>query len=399
MCLSCSEFVRGALTYSLLPTYGRTVLGFAVEWTALSLSVMSMVDSLLRSPIGWVVDKFGERPTLVVGSVISTAAVFIMSRIHSIPLLLVCTAVYGLGVSPLWPSAVSAIGIATPETKRASFMGYLYLFWLAGTGLGPVLINFVIGRTYHVAFAILIAVGGLAFLLAWLMVRRPKDARVATIPTRSNSPMRRALYWRSLWRNVKDLLFLFPGMFAQTFAVAMLVPILSLYAKVVLHISAALYSTILVFAGAIVVVLLLPAGKLVDRFGPRKFMVAGFIVAGLALGVYPFYHRLWTTYVAMGLLGFCYAFILPAWNSILDHSIDADKKATLWGVFMTVEGLGSALGPYLGGILWDAINPSAPFWVSAGVIFIMGVLYMMLPIETRRNDRKQGPRRRMEAPS
>ncbi len=52
---------------------------------------------------------------------------------------------------------------------------------------------------------------------------------------------------------------------------------------------------------------------------------------------------------------------------------------------MTVEGLGSAAGPYLGGLVWDTISPRAPFVVSAAVIFVMGLLYMVLPIERPRN--------------
>ena len=68
---------------------------------------------------------------------------------------------------------------------------------------------------------------------------------------------------------------------------------------------------------------------------------------------------------------------------MLDRSIDEDKKGSLWGVFMTVEGFGSAAGPYLGGLVWDRIGPAAPFWVSAVVILIMGLLYTVLPIEKR----------------
>ncbi len=379
--LTLSEFVRGALTLSMLPTYGKRVLGFAVEWTALALSIHYLADNLLRSPAGWIADKFGQRTVLLTGFAIAAGSVFWMMNARSIPALIASLALYGIGVTPMWPAAVSGIGAATPEKSRAQFMGYMYVFWLAGVGLGPILINLVIGRTYTLAFWLLIGVEVAGFLLAWVLVRNaPRPHGAESESSRPHVTWDRA-YWQSLWTNVKQVAFLFPGMFAQTFAVASLIPILSLYANVVLHLSGAMYSTILVVGGGLTVLLLVPAGKLVDKFGARQFLVTAFVVSGMALMAYPFVHALWTTFVAVGILGLCYAFILPAWNSVLDRSIDPDKKGTLWGVFMTVEGLGSAAGPYLGGLVWDTISPHAPFVVSGAVILLMGLLYIVLPID------------------
>jgi MFS transporter, DHA1 family, multidrug resistance protein len=375
--LTFSEFVRGALVFTLLPTYGKTVLGFAVEWTALALSIHYLVDNLLRSPAGWVIDKIGQRPMLLLGFSVSVMSVFWMMHAKTITSLSLSLALYGIGVTPMWPCAVSGIGKATPLPKRATFMGYMYIFWLIGTGLGPVLINFAILRTYNFAFLLLIAIDAIGVVLAFILVRdshKAKDDKVLSALQKTHTD------WHDLWRNVREVAFLFPGMFAQTFAVASLIPILSVFAKVVLHVSGPTYSAILTLGGAITILMLLPAGKLVDRFGVRKFLVSGFLISGVALVLYPFYHTLPATYVVVGMLGLCYAFILPSWNAVLDHSIDKDKKATLWGVFMTVEGLGSAVGPYLGGLLWDKFSPSAPFWVSGAVILVMGALYTKLPI-------------------
>lgn len=429
--LSLSEFVRGALTFSLLPTWGRTVLGFAVEWTALALSVHYLVDNALRAPAGWLVDHVGERPAILAGFAIALGSLVAMSQVHTVGGLILCMAAYGMGATPMWPSVVSAIGRATPERKRAAFMSYMYMFWLGGTGLGPVIINFLTGRRDALAFFVLAGVVALGLVLAWALVRWPggnfaNEGQTAPVrpgrgPAGSAASSAAApagltasvgssaltasdasadasagssaagrpggwrmpadrRYWQSLWRNVREVAFLFPGMFVQTFAVASLIPILSVYARVVLGISGARYSTILVAGGALTVALLIPAGRLVDRTGPRPFLVGGFLIAGGLLAVYPWFHTLPLTYVTVALLGGCYAFILPAWNAVLDHSIDPDKKGALWGVFMTVEGLGSAAGPYVGGLMWDVFSPNAPFLASAAVILIMGVLYLFLPI-------------------
>lgn len=386
-CLALSEFVRGALTLSMLPIYGKSVLGLAAEWTTLAISIQSAVDNIFRSPVGILIDKWGQRIVLILGFAICTASVFIMMNVHTLVGLLVSAGLYGMGVTPVWPAAISGLGISTPEEKRASFMGYLYMFWLAGMGAGPVLINFLIGRTFHVAFVVLVAVEAAALLLALVLVRKQSlDAkRRAEFIHRQT---RRRGYWARVLRNVKSVAFLFPGMFVQTFAVASLIPIMSLYARFVLHVSPVMFSSILVVGGIFTVSLLLPAGKLVDRFGPRTFLVPAFLVAGSGLAVYPLFPTLLSSYIVISVLGLSYAFILPSWNAVLDRSIDPDKKATLWGVFMTVEGIGSSVGPYVGGLVWDTFSPRAPFFVSAGVILLMGFLYLLMPLPLANRESK-----------
>lgn len=457
--LMISEFVRGALTLSMLPTYGRTVLGFAVEYTALALSIHFLTDNLLRAPAGWLADRIGQRLMLLFAFGLAVISLLWMMRARTIGTFILSLALYGVAVTPVWPSAISGLSKSTPDRKRGVFMSYLNIFWLVGAGLGPVAINFVIGRTYQAAFWLLLTAAAVAFCVAFLLVRpsligrtlgggfatRGTDGGTDRATTRGSSPTpgraarpgatwgpepgptpvgttamgsapvataeisealvpnwpsgaagadgdgrspsaspRKSVSWHDLWHNIREVAFLFPGMFAQTFAVSSLIPILSLYAKVVLRMSGEMYSMVLVAGGAITVFLLIPTGKLVDRIGPRIPLVSAFIIAGTGLGLYPFFHTWPLTYAVVCLFGLCYAFILPAWNAVLDGSIDPDKKGALWGVFMTVEGLGSAAGPYLGGLMWDRINPSAPFWVSAGVIVVMGILYTMLPIRGRR---------------
>ncbi|WP_067930205.1 MFS transporter [Alicyclobacillus kakegawensis] len=391
--LTLSEFVRGALVYSVLPTYGSTVLGFEVEWVTLALSVHYFVDNILRSPIGWLVDRLGPRPVLLAGFALAAVSMYGMMRAASVGMLLATAALFGLGVTPVWPSAVAAIGISSPEQKRGTFMSYMYMFWLAGAGLGPVLINFVVEQSYRIAFWAMVLAECAAFAVIWLLVRRPHGAPTAApAPHRAGpgptSGLSRAGL-KDLWRNVRDVSFLFPGMFAQTFAVSTLVPILSLYARVVLHLGAGMYSGLLIFGGAFAVLLMIPGGRVVDRFGSRWFLVAAFAICAACLLIYPFYHRIFATFIMVGVVGICYAFILPAWNSVLDHSIDPDKKATVWGVFMTVEGMGSALGPYVGGLLWDGFGPNAPFWFCGAVIVLIAGLYAVLPIERAARERQR----------
>lgn len=406
-CLTVSEFVRGALTLSLLPLYGRTSLLFAVAWTTLAISVQAAVDNVFRSVVGILIDKYGQRPLLIIGFCLSTTAVLVMMHVRSVPGLLAAAALYGMGVTPVWPAAISGIGLATPETKRASFMGYLYMAWLAGMGLGPVIINFLIGRTYRGAFWLLAGIEFLGLCLAILLTKRQPSrggdrSSSLAVSTQSNHDLahlanhrRDPDYWWNVIGNVRNVAYLFPGMFVQTFAVALLTPILSLYARMVLHISPVAFSSVLVVGGAVAAATLIPAGKVVDKVGATRLLVPAFFVVGACLLSLPTFTVPSWPYIVISVLGFSYAFVLPSWNAVLDGAIDPDKKATLWGVFMTVEGLGTTLGPTVGGLVWDTFGPTAPFHVSGGVILLMGLLYLLLPIGAPHRQESNPPERRM----
>lgn len=402
--LALSEFVRGALILSLLPTYGRTVLGFAVESTALALSVHYLVDTLLRTVAGWWVDRLGQRVNLLVAFTIAMVALVWLARARSLVALVLAMGLLGVAAAPVWPAAVSAISLTTPKAARATFMGYLYLFWLGGIGLGPIVVNLVAGGTYKAAFWLLLAVEFAAWGIVFVWVRPPYRAPALPVdmPTPANTataPARSVpggvLHWRDLWNNVRTVAYLFPGMFAQTFAVSSLLPNFSLYVREILGVSGAVYSAILITLGVGVVSLLIPAGRWVDRRGKRPFLVGGLWAVGALLGLYPLGVRghvmpaLSWTFVTMAALGIAYAVVLPAWNAVLDGAISAQSKATLWGIFMTVEGLGSACGPLMGGWVWDQFGPMASFWLSGGVMAVMGWVYLFLPVEGNLDPERQ----------
>ena len=137
-------------------------------------------------------------------------------------------------------------------------------------------------------------------------------------------------------------------------------------------------SAAMVIVGGATVALLPVSGRLVDRFGARPFLSGGFLLAGMALVLFAAQTRYLPALMFMIALGSAYAMILPSWNSLLDRSVDAAKRGAMWGVFMTVEGLGTAVGPLIGGRLWQSVGPRAPFLFSAFLVCSMGVIYTFL---------------------
>ena len=47
-----------------------------------------------------------------------------------------------------------------------------------------------------------------------------------------------------------------------------------------------------------------------------------------------------------------------------------DVRGAGFGILTTVEGLGGVIGPLVGALLWQISTPSAPFYLSGGLLLM-----------------------------
>jgi len=99
------------------------------------------------------------------------------------------------------------------------------------------------------------------------------------------------------------------------------------------------------------------------------YALPGFLVAVLLI-VLPFCQQPWLLLLDFVGIGIGYAFVLPAWNSILLRLLPDDFRGAGLGIAMTVEGMGGVIGPLVGGYLWQWANPSSPFYLSGGLLLL-----------------------------
>jgi predicted MFS family arabinose efflux permease len=173
---------------------------------------------------------------------------------------------------------------------------------------------------------------------------------------------------------------LMPGMFLQTLSASILIPVLPVFAGKNLGLSHNSYGLLLMAGGAATVISLFPMGRLVNQIRPERVLSGGLLtasaaIAGLLLAGNKHNAIIWV----LG-LGFSYAAILPAWNTLLSRAVPRDKQATGWGVLSTVEGLGISLGPALGGALAGSFSPGAVLLAAAGLLLVMTLFYSFLPV-------------------
>jgi MFS family permease len=276
-------------------------------------------------------------------------------------------------------------------------MGAVEMASLAGTGIGPIVVNFMMdhgGQSYRTVFLVLMgcaaAVAAVALLLpsrigghAPHVVRDMQGVAPAAEGGRLRplQSMKRTLH--QVRTSLKVSRLLFPALFLQAFAIGLMTPVVTLFTRAELHVTPNQFSLLLIAGGGITVLALIPAGKLVDRIGTTLFLNIGFLLAACSLAFFSQVRWLPLAFVAVALVGISYALILPAWNAFLAKQVPKGERGTVWGLFLTLQGSGMVAGPVLSGKLWDSVSHSAPFLASAFVMVLLFGLHLLIVHRTK----------------
>ncbi|MCL6636811.1 MAG: MFS transporter [Alicyclobacillus sp.] len=363
-CFTLAEFVRGSFFLAYFPFYAAQHLGWSVAWIGAVTTAHYLSETACKTVAGAALDRFTIRRVVTGGALLAAVGLLGAIRIGDPRWAVAGAAVWGAGISPLWLAVLG--GRRAQDPGQGTWMSRNYTLWLVAAGAGPVLVSPLLPHwSDH-----------LGWLLAslWLLA----CLAAAGAPQRTLSGRRRTDAWgRQLQRFLRERSSLMSGVMVQTAAASMLVPTLPLFVSEQLGVPEQWYGLVVVAAGAVAIPVLLAAGRLVDTSGPRRFVVAGFALSGAgvaSLPTWPGANWLW-----IGLCGFCLAIgfglVMPAWNAYVTRAIPDDWRASAWGVYTTVEGLGASVGPLVGGVVAHAFGLAAPFWASAVCLLALAAHY------------------------
>jgi MFS family permease len=111
-------------------------------------------------------------------------------------------------------------------------------------------------------------------------------------------------------------------------------------------------------------------GLLGDRYGAKRVLIGGLIVQALGAGSFVFVHRLEEFYAVAAVFGFAYGGVMPLYAVLARDYFGQRILGTVLGAAAMVSSLGMALGPSLGGWIFDTFGSYA--WLYIGS-FAMGL--------------------------
>jgi MFS family permease len=105
-------------------------------------------------------------------------------------------------------------------------------------------------------------------------------------------------------------------------------------------------------------------GLLADRFGAKPTLVAGLLVQAIAVALFLVTRELGTFYGLAVLFGLAYGGVMPLYAILVREYFGMKIMGTAFGAIVFVSTLGMALGPWAGGVAYDAFRSYA--WLFAG---------------------------------
>ena len=217
-------------------------------------------------------------------------------------------------------------------------------------------------------FWIAVIPAGLSFLLAWLALREPEHH----LPTSKKAPFFAG--FRELDTQTKRLLkvgFLFSlARFSEAFLILKGIEI---------GLSEAMSPLTLAIFNLAYVVLAYPAGSLSDRMRPRTLLMTGIAVLIAGNLVLSQAHNVALLALGTILWGAHMALTQGIFSRMIADSAPEHLRATSFGAFWFVSGIGALIASLAAGVLWDRDGSSATFIGSAVVAAVALAMLSLLP--------------------
>jgi MFS family permease len=151
---------------SLVPLYVTEELGRTVAWAGAGLLVGSLAQALGLLRSGRLVDTWGRRPSLILGSSIATASMALLVLPPAIGAFLVSMALFGLAASLLASAPAALVGDISPA-RGGRVVAVFQMAADLGAVAGPLIAGWLTDvASYQVAFAATTAVLGAGVLTA-----------------------------------------------------------------------------------------------------------------------------------------------------------------------------------------------------------------------------------------
>jgi len=365
------------LHYSVVAPLGEKLLPLWVVGTLMGGCALAQL--ILDVPVGHLLDRYGYRKLLTLGTILFVLAAGILVLEFSLTTYLISLGISIFGWVFFGPGVNAYILSHAPKAHAGKFISFRDVFG----SLGVVLISAVLGIALLLSPQFIALWMVCALLLALVAIRlSPKDHTSVHVekkhPQHHYFVRRKFLpdTFKALAKlNPASGMLLLLGFSSSVFygIIWFVVPIV-----IVHQADAGLLSLGLGIFDFAVVVLGFFLGSLADRWNKRTLVFFGillFSVSGLFLG----FHFSWL-FLLFGFLATTgeemASITLWSWLHSLDKEHDSDGLVS--GIINVFQDLGWAVGPFIAGIAYTLIGPSWTIAIGAGFILVTWIAYQFV---------------------
>ena len=365
--------VGGNMYGPLMPLYIKD-MGATVGQIGLFFTISQIIPLALQILGGWISDTLGRLRAIAIGSVVGIFTYIALIAAPTWQWLLVASAFQAITGSLVGPSFDAFIAEHSSEENRAKMFGISQaLFMIVGV-VGPELGGWLVDL-YGFKKMLMVAAG----LYVIATVIRVSMAREASKGSESRP---QKLSFVSLKNNLGTMFGLLvaggvitwvlitDGVRDISFGLSM--NLLPVYMQEFGGLNFREIGLMNSVFGLFMMLSTIPGGWLADKKGERVNIVFGFTLIGVALGmlVYMPTANPWLYGVGWAIAGMGVGLMTPAYQSLISKAVPKKVRGTAFGLFSSSLGLVSLPAPWLGGQLWEKVNPRFPFLITVVVSFL-----------------------------
>ncbi len=124
-----------------------------------------------------------------------------------------------------------------------------------------------------------------------------------------------------------------------------------------------------------------PAGRLSDKIGRKRLLVAGYVFYGLVYLGFALVNapdQAWILWALFGLYGLYIGFTEGIEKALVSDLAPSNLRATAIGLHATIIGIGLFPASFIAGQLWDRLGPAAAFYFGGGTGLLAAVGLMLV---------------------
>jgi MFS family permease len=334
-----------------------------LAWVGVVLSMYGLWQAVIRLPLGIAADWVGRRkPFILAGFALAGLGALTMGLANGLPGLIVGRSLTGFAAGS-WVLLVVAFSSLFPPEQAVKASAILSVV----TSVARLVVTGLTGSLnawggYSLAFFAAVGAAGAA-MLVMLWVKEPRgEMHPVSLRQVAAFVSRREVLLPALLATV-----LMYGVWSSSFGFTPNLAKRLGAGDQLLSLLTTLYVGVVMLGNFI-------TSTTVERIGERTLVLISFGCMALGLGSLAFARSLPLVFAGQILMGMSSGVGYPVLMGLSIRDVSESKRATAMGFFQSVYAIGMFSGPWLSGIVADAVGLSGMFGITAVGCFALGLL-------------------------